>query len=263
MMIDDIQKRLKCHGEKVPELTSAMRLMVENCAKIGGNIDDKMQTIYEQMRAIVHQVQQNSDEIKQSVEPALLASEINVQQTVEAITETLDAHQTAINEELFIFTKPQLPDNFMVMQSQLKNTITHKLTLLNNLMENVSGNNNAAIDCGVKHIDGIAMNIPMARDIIKGNAEVEILRSQLNENRRRVSQEYEDSAVIVNDITTNAEQVYTNLNQQIASCRNQLKYFREMDFCEYEPSGIVCFFFCSLHLHPLYIYPISNAKKGL
>lgn len=237
-MIDDIKERIKIHGEKVPELNSAMRLMIEKCANIGDNIDDKMQSIYEQMREIVHQVQRNSDEIKKSVEPALLACEMNVQQTVDAITETLNAHQIIIDDERFAFTQPKLPDNFRMLQYQLEKTITEKALLVNNLLENMTKTNNSAIDCGLKRIDTISMEIPSKRDIIKCSDEVEILRNDLNENQQCLSQHYQDGAAVVNEIALTTQQECAALNQQITACRKQLKYFNEMDFCVYEPSGM-------------------------
>lgn len=238
-MIDDIKERIKHHGEKVPELNSAMRSMIEKCANIGDNIDDKMQSIYEKMREIVHQVQRNSDEMKKSVEPALLACEMNVQQTVDAITETLNAHQIIINDEQqFAFTQPKLPDNFRMLQSQLEKTITEKALLVNNLLENVTKTNNSAIECGLRRIDTISMDIPSKRDIMKCSDEVEILRNDLNENQQRVSQQHQDGAAFINEIALTTQQECAALNQQITACRKQLKYFNEMDFCVYEPSGI-------------------------
>lgn len=246
-MIDDIKERVKSHGEKVPELTSAMRLMVEKCTNIGGNIDDKMQSIYEQMRQIVHQVQLNADEIKKSVEPALLAAEMNVQQTVDAITDTLNAHQIAINDEPFIFTQPKLPDEFKATQSQLKNTIMEKAVLVNNLLENVTNKNSSTIKYGIQHLDTISMNIPAKRDTIKHSGEVASLRNDLNENKLLATQHYEDSAFIVSEIAMTTQHEATTLNQQITSCQKQLKYFREMDFCEYQPSGMDYKHFLSTH----------------
>lgn len=251
-MIDDIKERVKSHGEKIPELTSAMRLMVEKCTNIGGNIDDKMQSIYEQMRQIVHQVQLNADEIKNSVEPALLAAEMNVQQTVDAITDTLNAHQIAINDEPFIFTQPKLPDEFKATQSQLKNTIMEKAVLVNNLLENVTNKNSSSMKYGTQHLDTISMNIPAKRDIIKHSGEVASLRNDLNENQLLATQHYEDSAFIVNEIVMTTQHEATTLNQQITSCQKQLKYFREMDFCEYQPSGMdYKHFLCVYYLHIL------------
>lgn len=254
-MIDDIKERVKSHGEKVPELTSAMRLMVEKCTNIGGNIDDKMHSIYEQMRQIVHQVQLNADEIKNSVEPALLAAEMNVQQTVEAITDTLNAHQIAINDEPFIFTQPKLPDEFKATQSQLKNTIMEKAVLVNNLLENVTNKNSSTMKYGIQHLDTISMNIPAKRDIIKHNGEVASLRNDLNKNQLLATQHYEDSAFIVNEIAMTTQHETTTLNQQIKSCQKQLKYFREMDFCEYQPSGMD-------YKHFLYVYYLHILTVG-
>lgn len=250
-MIDDINERMKSHGANVPELTSAMRSMVAKCANIGGNIDDKMQTIYEQMRELVHQVQRNSDEIKNTVEPALLAAETNVQQTMEAVTDALDTHQIAINGEQFLFTQPTLPENLKVLQTQVKMTLTEKADLVNNLLENVIKNNNAAMKCNRTHCENVSMKIPTKCDIITNRDELEILRNDLNENCVRVSKHGEENATLLNQIVSSAQHMSITLTHQIASSQNQLKHFREMDFCEYQSSGIA---FWITHLITSYQY---------
>lgn len=236
-MIDDIKHRMKGHSERVSELISAMRSTVEDCASIGNRINDKMQTIYEQMREIVLQIQQNAFEIKNTIEPILEASEKNMQQMKMDVIETLDAHMIAVNEQRALFIQPMLSNEFKTKQIEIKDTVTQKMMIVNDLLANVAINNTTAMDSSRHCIDAISKSLPSKRDLIEYNSEIPMLRSDLNGNQSRLAEQYTANTEVLNEISLNTKQMSKKMAQEISACNNQLKYFCDMDFCVYEPIG--------------------------
>ncbi|XP_055317757.1 kinesin-like protein Klp61F [Sitodiplosis mosellana] len=236
-MVDDIKQRMKSHSEKVSGMISAMHSSVGECVDIGSTIDDKMQLIYEQMRTVVVQIQQNASGIKNTIEPNLQATEKNVQQMKMEIVESLDAHLIAVNEQRALFTHPQLSNDFRTKQTELKDIVEKKMVLGNDLLENVAINNTSAIDTSRKYIDTITKSLPSKRDIIEVNSEISILQSDLNGNQSRLSEQYKANAEVLNGISSDTQSMSKKMTHEISACCNQLKYFCEMDFCEYEPLG--------------------------
>lgn len=236
-MVDDMKHRLKLHSETVSKLISVMRSTVGECTEIGSSIDDKMEMIYEQMRAVVQQIQQNASDIKNTVEPALQATEKNVQQMKMEIVKSLDAHLVAINEQKPLFTHPKLSNDFHTKQIEFSATVTQKMVLVNDLVESVAINNTAAMDNSRKHIETIAMDLPLKRDIIEANHEIASLQSDMNESQSRLSEQLTENVTVLKEISSNTQIMFDNLMHEIYACSDQLKYFREMDFREYEPLG--------------------------
>lgn len=236
-MVDDIKQRMKIHGENVTKLISAMRSTVGECAIIGSTIDDKMQMIYEQMREVVEKIQQNASEIKNTIEPALQSSEKNVQQMKMKIIESLDAHLISVNEQKAIFTQPILSDDLKTKQTELKDTVKQKMMMVNDLLENMAINNTTSMDSNRKYIATIINGLSSKRDIIEANSEIPMLRSELNGNQYRLSKQYKENAKVINDISSNTQEMSKKMSQEISACCNELKDFYEMEFCIYEPLG--------------------------
>lgn len=259
-MTEDIKQQMKGHSEKVSELICAMGSTVGECAEIGSAIDVKMQQIYEQIREIILQIQQNGSEMKNIVEPALQASETNVRQMKMEIIESLDAHLIAVNKERALFTQPKLSDEFKTKHIEIKDTITQKMFLVNDLLENVAKNNTSAVDTSKKYIETISNSLPSKRDIIEVNSEIPMLRSGLNENQFRLSDEYKENVQVLNEITSNTKEMSKKMTQEISACCNQLKYFCEMDFCIYEPLGNLRIFqgICSHFFFTLFKIKIAS-----
>lgn len=239
-IIDDIKQQMKMHGRNVTKLINAMRLTVDECADIGSSIDNKMQTIYEQIQGIILQIQKNTIEITNTVEPVLLASKKNVDQTREAIIESLNAHQIAVNEQKALI-QPNFHHDFKTTQSQLKNILTQKMMLAHDLMGKVAINNTFAMGDSRNCIETYTTNLSSKRDIIEINEEIPILRRQINEHQFRFSEQYKENSGAFNVITSNAQEMSKKMIQEISACRKQVKYFHELDFCEYQPSGNVSF----------------------
>lgn len=236
-MVDDMKRRMKLHSEKVSGLISVMRSTVGECTEIGSSIDDKMEMIYEQMRAVVQQIQQNASDIRNTVEPTLAATEKNVQQMKMEIVKSLDAHLVAINEQKPSFTHPKLSDDFHTKQIELSATVTQKMVSVNDLLANVAINNTAAMDNTRKYIETIATDLPSKRDFIGANHEISSLQSDLNGNQSRLSEQLKENVAVLKEIASNTQTMSDNLMHEIHACGNQLKYFRDTDFCEYEPLG--------------------------
>ncbi|XP_031626189.1 kinesin-like protein Klp61F [Contarinia nasturtii] len=236
-MIDDIKQRMAAHGKKSTELIGAMRLTISECAEIGTNIDDKMELIYEQMREIVHQIQQNASDIKNSVEPVLMASEKNVQEAKVAIVESLNAHLITVNEQKALLTQPNLSDDLKLMQSELKNTVEQTVMLANNSLEKLASNNTFAIEQNQKCVETISTNLPSKRYIMEAHNEIPSLRDDLNRIEIRISDNYKENSVVLDKITVDTQQMSKKINQEIDACHKQLKFFREIDFSEYTSSG--------------------------
>lgn len=236
-MVDDIRQQMKIHGEKVSGLISAMRSTIGECAVIGITIDDKMQMIYEEMREVVDKIQQNASEIKDTVEPALQASEKNVQQMKMKMIESLDAHLIAVNEQRALLIQPTLSNDLKTKQTELKDTVTQKMMVVNDLLENVVINNTTAMDSSRKCIANITNGLSSKRDIIEANSEIPMLRCDLNGNQYRLSERYKENAEVIYDISSSTQEMSMKMSQEISACSNELEDFCEMDFCVYEPLG--------------------------
>lgn len=235
--IDDIIQRMKSHKDNTSKLVNTMRLSVDKCASIGNVIDDKMQLIYEKMCEIVIQIQRNTCEMKSSVEPALLASQANVRQAKDAIIESLDAQQIAVNEQKALFMQPQFSEYFRIKQIEHRNVVTEKMMLMHNLLGKDATHNTFAMESIQTQIATIKSSMSSKRDLIETNVEISMLRNLLNERQALLSGQCEEKQAAVNAIASNARKMLDHVNDGINACSLQLKHFREMDFCEYVPSG--------------------------
>lgn len=235
--IDDMKQRMTIHKDNTTKLVSTMRLSVDELAELGSAIDDKMQLIYEKMCEIVIQIQRNTCEMKSIVEPALLATQLNVQQAKDAIIESLDAQQIAVNEQKALFTQPQFSEHFRIKQIEHRDVVTEKMLLMHDLLRKDTRNNTFAMETIQTQMATIKSSMPSKRDLIESNVEANILRNLLNERQTLLSGQCDEKVAAVDAIASNAQQMLHKLNDGISACSLQLKHFREMDFCEYIPSG--------------------------
>lgn len=237
-----MKQRMTAHSKKVSELLGAMRLTVSGCADIGSKIDDKMEMIYKQMREIVYQIQKNAYEMKNAVEPVLLASEKNVLEAKTAIIDSMNAHQITVNEQKALFSQPNLSDNLKSMQVQLKNTVEQRVMLAHDSLKKATANNTLAMEQSQKCVDNIATNLPSKRDIIEVHNNIPSLRNDVNGNELRVFDDFKENSAALDKININTQQISEKVLKEINACHDHLKNFREKDFSEYKPSGKLLFF---------------------
>lgn len=236
-MIDDIKQCMNSHSINISRRIKALRGTIQECSSIGAAIDEKMQTIYREMREIVAQIQQNTLGIKTAVEPALEAAEQNVQQTRNAIIESLNAHKLAVTQHKDQFTQIELPIDYKAKQFELKHIAQQTMELACDTIKRVTINGTSWMECGLKQFETISAEIPSKRDIIASNGQVQTLNDNLNVNQQHLMEQNKVIANEINDIVEQSNE-FCELNAaQIASCVKQLKHFRESDFCEYQPSG--------------------------
>lgn len=236
-MITNIAERMNGHSVNTSSLLHSMRSSIGKYADMASTIDDKMHMIYEQMRGIVIQVQQNTASIKNSVEPALLTSEMNLNQAKEAIIESLNGQQIAVDKRSTLFTQPQLPEHFKATQIKLKNTLNNKTALMHDSLEKVTINNTTAMEYMQKHIESNAANVTSIRNNIEVSNEIEIIRKVLNIKQTRVSEQYTENTAAFNEIAMNTDQMAKKIIHEITSCHKKIHFFNEMDFCDYKPTG--------------------------
>lgn len=247
-MIDNISERMKGHGDRTSGLLCSMRSSIGKYADIAHKIDDKMHAIYEKMREIVIQVQKNSELIKNTVEPTLLTVETNIRHAKDVVVESLNAQQITVNEQCRLFMQPRLPEHFKEVQNKLKNTLTDKMMKMHNLLENVTINNVSAMENTQKHIESIAASVPSKRNVIANINEIEFIENDLNKQQIRLSEQYTENSSAFNEIAMNTQQMMKNITHEITSCQKKLKFFNEMDFCDYKPTGTLEFLFSKFNL---------------
>lgn len=238
-LIADIQQRMKSHGEDVADQIKKLRLTVDQCSEVGSTIDSKMTEIYEQMREIVNQIQQNTAKIKNCVEPALQAAETKMQQTRHTIISSLDAHAIAVTEHKTLFKPLQLPNDFRTVQSELKCTAQQKANMQNETMEKIAVTVAAAMQSNQHHIDIVSADLLSKRDVIEPNEQMKSMRSDLKAKHADFEQKNKENVEIVNDVALVTEQMSQESADEIAAIRNQLMSFRELEFCVYQSSGII------------------------
>lgn len=257
--------RMKTHESQASKLLNAMRLTVGESAVIGCSIDDKMQAIYEQMREIVLEIEQNAANIKRSVESALEASAENVQKTKASMLQSLDAHQISMDEQKMHFEQPSLADDFKANQLELKDILVEKTQTANDLLQRVAVSNNSAMDISQKHVCNQTENFISKRNIIEHKDEVQQMREDLDTNEMQHTRQYTEHSGLLNNIALTTKQMVKTFGDEITATCNQLKYFNNMDFCVYESSGNAfayqpdpIFFFISNMIFNMNIFICTN-----
>lgn len=236
-LIADIKDRMKCQSDEISGQIKSLCLTVDECVEIGRTIDEKMKSVYHEMREIVAQIQQNTAEIKNLVEPTLQAAEKNMQHARKAINESIEAHEIEVNGHRERFIEPKIPEDFKVKQSELKNIAQQKAVQANDTLKEIAVKNAASIACSREHFETLLADITPKRDIIDSDGRVQALKTELNSNHKRVSEQDKENIAAINDFVMKSNQMTMINADEISSCVKQLKYFRELDFCEYEPSG--------------------------
>lgn len=236
-MINDMKHRMKLHSDEISGQIKSLRLTLEECAGIGRTIDEKMNLIYTEMRDIVNQIQQNTINIKNMVEPALEAAENHIQQTRQDISQSFDAYELAIKDHQELFVIPNMPDNFKQSQSDLKDLAAQKVALAMDCLEKVAMNNTNSIECGNKHTEALSMNIPSNRNVLDVDGQIKTLKQELVTNNQRIFEQNKENVDAINDLAQITDQMSVKTAHEISSCIKHVKNFREKDFCEYKPSG--------------------------
>lgn len=228
---------MKSHSVEISDQIKSLCLTVEECVEIGKIIDEKMNSIYNEMREIVAQIQQNTSEIKNIVEPTLQATEKNMQQTRQAIYQSIEAYGIEINRQKDIFIQPKVPEDFKANQFELKNIVQRKLMITDDTIHKVAMNNMDSMKYNLGLVQTLSEDIPSKRDIIDSDRGIQTLKDKLSSQRTRSTKQNDENVALINDIISDTERMWKNNADEIQSCVQQLKYFRDLDFCEYEPTG--------------------------
>lgn len=241
-MIADLKQCMKVHSINISEKMKAMRGTIEECANIGIAIDEKMQSIYREMCEIVAQIQQNTLEIKTAVGPTLEAAEQNMHQTRKAIIESLNAHKIEVTQHKDQFIQAKLPNDYKAKQFELKHIAQQTMELACGTIKRSAISGTSSLECGLSHFEMILAEIPSKRDIIATNGQLQTLNGNLNVNRQRLTEQNKENVSIINDIVERTNEFCAINDAEITSCAKQLKNFRNSDYCEYQPSGELCYF---------------------
>lgn len=236
-MIVDIQQRMKEYSADMAERVKVLRLSVDECAKIGSAIDKKIQNIYDEMAEIVADIQQNTLEIKTNVEPALDAAKQNLQQSRQMIVDALNANDMALSDQCNRFIVTKLPDNFKATNNELKTIAEQKVTLTHDTLKQMAINDTLSMEGVRRYFETHSTNILSKCEKINSNGQVQNLQSQLKEHHERLLTQNKDNIDNINQFTAKTMEMCMKNNNEIVACAQQLKYFRESDFCVYESSG--------------------------
>lgn len=239
-MIADLKQCMQMHSVNISGQIKALRSTIEECANIGVAIDEKMQSIYREMCEIVAEIQRNTLEIKTAVGPALEAAEQNMQQTRNAIIESLNAHKIAVVQHKDQFIQAKLPSDYKAKQFELKHIAQQTMELACGTIKRAAINGTSSLECGLNHFERVSGEIPSKRDTIASNGQVQTLNDSLSVNQQRLAEQNKENVRIINDIVERTNEFCAINAAEIASCAKQLKHFRKSDYCEYQPSGKRC-----------------------
>lgn len=239
-MIADLKQCMQMHSVNISGQIKALRSTIEECANIGIAIDEKMQSIYREMCEIVAQIQRNTLEIKTAVGPTLEAVEQNMQQTRQAIIESLDAHKIAVAQHKDQFIQAKLPTDYKAKRFELKHIAQQTMELACGTIKRAAINGTASLECGLNHFERVAREIPSKRDTIASNGQVQTLNDSLSVNQQRLAEQNKENVRIISDIVERTNEFCAMNAAEIASCAKQLKHFRKSDYREYQPSGKRC-----------------------
>lgn len=236
-MIIDMKQRMKLHSAEISEQIKSLRLTIDECAEIGQTIDNKMNLVYTEVRDIVTQIQQNTINIKNMIEPALEAAENQILQTRQDLSKSFDAYESAMKDHKELFVIPILPDNFKPLQSDLKSISAQKVALAMDSLQKVTTNNTNSLECGHKYAEALSMDIPSKRHILDADDQIQTLKQTLLTNNERIFEQNKENIDVINDLAQTTDQMSMNTANEISACIKHVTNFRERDFCEYQPSG--------------------------
>lgn len=236
-MIADIKQCMKMHSINISDHIKALQGAINVCINMSSAMDEKMQSICREMCEIIVQIRQNTLEIKTFVESTLEIAEQNVKQTKNAITESLNAHKIIVTQHSDQFIQAKLPNDYKAKQFALKQIAHQTMTLACGTLERAAINGTSSMECGVEHFKTHLTAIPLKRDTIALNGQMQALNNDWNKHQHRLAEENKENTDAINNISQQTDEFCEINAGKIALCVNQLKHFGESEFCEYQPSG--------------------------
>lgn len=232
-----IETRGKAFYDSLVSEIRSLSLTLDQCIEMNRKVTEHMSKVIDQIQVMVEKVEENNRKLPTLVQPSLDAIEEHVRVSNEQTIKSIKSFSEDMDSIKLKPLSGNYADDFNSKAIEIKRNFEQTDESVANVLKMVSAANASTSNAMKQHVENMSEDLlPMCNKL--GTSEsVNCLTASLNAYSIEATKQNEDNFDLVNTIIETNEEFSENHKREIASSRNELKFFQNIDYCPYSPTG--------------------------